>query len=133
MVFRRGTTMSTGDREPGTIPRTEEERMTEIMEALMRRQEQRFQDVMQARMTIAGAREEGDYSGRGANIWRRSPTAGDLEVASREELAESASANVGAREFRSLKHAARRCIVTLFGETSQIEQVYLRAVRRVPR
>ena len=52
--------MSSGDGEPITIPPTEEERMAEMIEALMRRQEQRFQDMMQARTTIAGAREEGD-------------------------------------------------------------------------
>ena len=71
----------------------------------MRRQEQRFQDMMIARMTRAGAREEGDYSGQRVNIGRSSPTPGNLEVASREELVEGASANVGAREFSSLKQA----------------------------
>ena len=80
--------------------------MREMMEALMKRQEQRFQDMMEARTTRAGAREEGDHSGQGVNIGRSSPTPGDLEVASREELAESANANVGGREFSGLKQAA---------------------------
>ena len=59
--------MSSGDGEQGAIPPTQE-KMAEMMEALMRRQEQRFQDMMVARMTRAGAREEGDYSGQGVNI-----------------------------------------------------------------
>ena len=71
----------------------------------MRRQEQRFQDTMEARMTRAGAREEGEYSGQGVNIGRSSPAPDDLEVANREELVEGASANVGARYFSSLKRA----------------------------
>ena len=88
--------MSSGDGEQGAIPPTQEKRMTEMMEALMRRQEQRFQDMMEARMTRAGAREDGDYSGQGVNIGRSSPAPYDLEVASREELVQGASANVGA-------------------------------------
>ena len=96
--------MSSGDGEQGAIPPTQE-KMAEMMEALMRRQEQRFQDMMVARMTRAGAREEGDYSGQGVNIGRSSPTPGDLEVASREEFVESASTDVGAREFSSLRQA----------------------------
>ena len=96
--------MSSGDGEQGAIPPTQE-KMAEMMEALTRRQEQRFQDMMEARMTRAGAREEGDYSGQGINIGRSSPAPGDVEVASREEPVEGASANVGAREFSSLKQA----------------------------
>ena len=46
-----------------------------------------------------------DYSGQGVNAGRSLLTPVDLEVASREELAESASANVGAREFSGLKQA----------------------------
>ena len=69
----------------------------------MRGQEQRFQDMMEARTTRAGARQEGDCSVRGVNIGRSSATPGDLEAASREKLAEGASANVGAREYCSLK------------------------------
>ena len=87
--------MSSGDGEQGAIPPTQE-KMAEMMEALTRRQEQRFQDMMVARMTRAGAREEGDYSGQGVNIGRSSPAPYDLEVASREELVQGASANVGA-------------------------------------
>ena len=49
-------------------------------------------EMTQARMTRAGAREEGDYSGQGVNAERSSLTTGDLEIASREDLAESASA-----------------------------------------
>ena len=60
---------------------------------------------MLARTIRAGVREEGDDSGQGVNIGRSSPTPGDLEVASREKLAERASANVGAREFSSLTQA----------------------------
>ena len=98
--------MSSGDGQQGATPPTQEQRMTEMMEALMRRQEHRFQDMVDARMTRAGAREEGDYSGQGDNIVRRSsPAPGDLEVASREELVEGGSANVGARESSSLKQA----------------------------
>ena len=90
--------MPSGDGEQGTIPPTQEERMmTEMMEALMRRQEQRFQDMMEAWMTRAGARGEGDYSGQIVTIGRSSPTPGDVEVTSGEELVEGASANVGAR------------------------------------
>ena len=55
--------MSSGDGEQGAIPPTQE-KMAEMMEALMRRQEQRFQDMVEARMTRAGAREGGDYSGK---------------------------------------------------------------------
>ena len=98
--------MSGGDGEQEAIPPTLQERMTEMMETLTRRREQQLQNVMEARMTRAGAREEGDYSGQGDNIVRRSsPAPGDLEVASREELVEGGSANVGARESSSLKQA----------------------------
>ena len=76
-----------------------------MMEALIGRQERQFQDMMEARMTRASAREEGDYSGQGVTIGRSSPPPCDLEVASREELVEGASANVGTREFSSLNQA----------------------------
>ena len=74
-----------------------------MIKSLMRRQEQRFQDMIQAWMARAGARE-GDYnSGQGVNIGRSSLSPGGLEVASKEEFADSASTNVGTREFGNLK------------------------------
>ena len=75
--------MSGGDGEQEAIPPTLQERMTEMMETPTRRREQQLQNVMEARMTRAGAREEGDYSGHGVNIGRSSPTPGDLEDTSR--------------------------------------------------
>ena len=51
--------MPRGDGEPGSITPIQEERMAEMMEALMIWQEERFQDIMEARMTIAGTQEEG--------------------------------------------------------------------------
>ena len=98
-----GATMPSGDGEQGAIPPTQEERMAEMMEALMK-----------TRAAIRGHDGKKDeswrtrHSGQGVNIGRSSLTPGDLEVASREELVESASANVRARGFSSLKQAVRK-------------------------
>lgn len=77
-----------------------------MFEIFMIRAEQRFQDMIEAGMTRAGAREAIDSnSGQGVNTGKSSLTPGDFEATNRSELVDASSVDVGPREFSSIKQA----------------------------